>query len=213
MRPYNQSTKNYWQIKGQTMIPWRTQLSVVAVLTILAHGALPSQTQETPPAGRESRVTLLLVGHGGPATDFPTLTEYFRLHGRNSDEARAIENEMMHWPRNERNDSYWAGFMKIVRELERSGGFHSVRYAFNEMCAPTVEEALEVSKGDRPDTIVVTSIMMTSGGVHSEKDIPLSIQNFRDQNPEIPVIYAWPYAEADIVKFLNGHIGRFTSTN
>ena len=168
-----------------------------------------SPGQETPPAtGR--RASLLLVGHGGPAKDFPKLTEYFKLHGKNSDEARKIEDEMAHWPRTDQNDAYWSGFMKIARALEQSRAFNSVQAAFNEMCAPSVEEGLDELAKQRPDTILVTSIMVTPGGVHSEKDIPLSIENFREKHPDIVVIYAWPYDTRLISSFVVDHVNTFT---
>lgn len=168
-----------------------------------------SPGQETPPATGK-RASLLLVGHGGPAKDFPKLTEYFKLHGKNSDEARRIEDEMAHWPRTEENDAYWSGFMKVAHALEQSRAFNSVQVAFNEMCAPSVEEGLDELAKQRPDTILVTSIMVTPGGVHSEKDIPLSIENFREKHPDIVVIYAWPYDTRLISSFVVNHVNTFT---
>lgn len=168
-----------------------------------------SPGQETPPAtGKQA--SLLLVGHGGPAKDFPKLTEYFKLHGKKSDEARKIEDEMAHWPRTEQNDAYWSGFMTVARALEQSRAFNSVQVAFNEMCAPSVEEGLDELAKQRPDTILVTSIMVTPGGVHSEKDIPLSIENFREKHPDIVVIYAWPYDARLISSFVVDHVKTFT---
>ncbi len=158
--------------------------------------------------------SLLLVGHGSVATDFPRLSEYFKLRRENIDEARKIKEDMAHWPRNEQNDKYWAGIVKIAREIERAGVFRSVQFAFNEMCAPTVESALAELMKERPDTIIVTSIMITPGGSHSEKDIPRSIQSFKEQHPDIGtvVIYAWPYdiglISSLVIEHVRSHIQR-----
>ena len=85
-----------------------------------------------------------------------------------------------------------------------------MQIAFNEMCAPSVEEGLDELVKQRPDTILVTSIMVTPGGVHSEKDIPLSIENFREKHPDIVVIYAWPYDIRLITSFVVDHVNTFT---
>lgn len=182
-------------------------LLLSSILPIFLVQVAPGQANSS---ANGNRVSLLLVGHGGPAKDFPKLTEYFKLHGKNSDEARKIEDEMAHWPRTEHNDAYWGGFMKIARSLEQSRAFSSMQIAFNEMCAPSVEEALDELAKQRPDTILVTSIMVTPGGVHSEKDIPLSIENFKEQHPDIVVIYAWPYDTRLISSFVVDHVKTFT---
>ncbi|MGK9476293.1 sirohydrochlorin chelatase [Melioribacter sp. OK-6-Me] len=161
-------------------------------------------------AGESKKVSVLIVGHGAPASDFPKLKEYFKLHESHSPEAEKIENELRNWPRNEENDPYWAGFIKIV-EIFRNKfkNFHSVHYAFNEMCAPTVEEALNKILLDNPDLILVTSIMFTPGGGHSEKDIPAAIEIFQEEHPEIRIIYAWPYSQEALANFINAHLIHF----
>lgn len=187
-----------------------TNRHVLWGLMLLAGAIAQSAWGQRPTSSeRDTRPALLLVGHGGPATDFPKLGEYFRLHGKNSEEAHKIEEEMARWPRTEENDAYWAGFMQVVRAVEATQAFASVQIAFNEMCAPTVEEGLEELARRNPKTIVVTSIMITPGGVHSEKDIPLSISNFREKHPEIEVVYAWPYDPRMISSFLIDHVKKF----
>jgi sirohydrochlorin cobaltochelatase len=191
------------------------QTTIHFTLATLLLGLLPAigvgQNASGPPSGGDKKVSLILVGHGGVAKDFPKTREYFRLHAQGGEEFRKIEDELIHWPRNGKNDEYWAGFMKVADELRKANAFHSVHVAFNEMCAPTVEEALEETLKDGPDTIVLTSIMMTPGGVHSERDIPASIEAFKKKNPNIALVYAWPYDVADISSFLISHINKFTT--
>ncbi|AFN74664.1 hypothetical protein MROS_1427 [Melioribacter roseus P3M-2] len=161
-------------------------------------------------AGDGKKVSVIIVGHGAPAKDFPKLKEYFKLHDSHTPEAEEIENELRNWPRNEENDPYWAGFMKIVEIFKsKFQNFHSVHYAFNEMCAPTVGEALKKASEDKPDLILVTSIMFTPGGGHSEKDIPAAIEMFQEEHPEIKIEYAWPYSQESLANFINSHLLRF----
>lgn len=155
------------------------------------------------------KTSVIVVGHGAPAKDFPKLKEYFKLHDSHTLEAEQLEDELIHWSRNEKNDEYWAGFIKVVNEFKKTSSFHSVHYAFNEMCAPTVKEALtEAAKGN-PDVIVLTSIMVTPGGGHSEKDIPAAIELFMEEHPNIKVVYAWPYDVSDISNLLLNQVNKF----
>lgn len=193
------------------MIETTFHFSVTALLLGLLPAIGIGQIASKPPATGGKKVSLILVGHGGIARDFPKTREYFRLHAQGGEEFKKIEDELVHWPRNEKNDDYWGGFMKVASGLRNANAFHSVHVAFNEMCAPTVEEALNETLEDDPDTIVLTSIMMTPGGVHSERDIPASIEAFKKKNPNIAVVYAWPYDVTHISSFLISHVNKFTA--
>jgi len=61
----------------------------------------------------------------------------------------------------------------------------------------------------KPDVIIVTSIMLTPGGVHSERDIPASIESFKEENPSIRIIYAWPYDLREVAQFVNAQSTKF----
>ncbi|MEJ5350708.1 MAG: CbiX/SirB N-terminal domain-containing protein [Melioribacteraceae bacterium] len=160
------------------------------------------------------KISVVIVGHGAPAKDFPKLKEYFKLHDTHSIEAELLEKELRDWPRNADNDPYWAGFMEIINDFKKQNKeFYSVYYAFNEMCGPTIEEALEQAVHDNPDLIIVTSIMFTPGGNHSEIDIPEKIELFQENYPNIKIIYAWPYKTSDIVNMLTKQIKSFTEKN
>lgn len=87
--------------------------------------------------------------------------------------------------------------------------FQGVYPAFNESCAPTVAEALEQARRSGAKRIVVTSIMLTPGGVHSEADIPAAITLFQEAHPEVEVLYAWPYAPSLIAELLAEHTVAF----
>ncbi|MBI3119637.1 MAG: CbiX/SirB N-terminal domain-containing protein [Candidatus Hydrogenedentes bacterium] len=157
----------------------------------------------------DSKTAVVLVGHGGPARDFPRLKEYFAKHDEKSPETEQLEADMRDWPRTAENDPYWAGFMKVKHSLEASGRYQSVHAAFNEFCAPTLGAALEQAAAGHPESIIVASIMLTPGGSHSEKDIPKSIDAFKAAHPELKVIYAWPYSEQDIADLIQAQVERF----
>ncbi|MFA3781654.1 sirohydrochlorin chelatase [Melioribacteraceae bacterium 4301-Me] len=159
----------------------------------------------------QKKISVIIVGHGAPAKDFPKLSEYFKIHDTHSLKAELLEKELRNWPRNANNDPYWAGFIEVVNEFKKQNKeFHSVHYAFNEMCGPTVEEALEQAAHDNPDLIIVTSIMFTPGGNHSEIDIPKQIESFKENYPNIKIVYAWPYRISDLVNMLTKQINSFT---
>lgn len=162
--------------------------------------------------GTGQKISVIIVGHGAPASDFPKLKEYFKLHDTHTIEAEQIENELRNWPRNEKNDPYWVGFLKVIDEFKKKyKNFYSVYYAFNEMCAPTIEEALLNAYRDKPDLIIVTSIMFTPGGVHSEKDIPAAIEMFIEEHPDVKVVYAWPYSQEAIAELIYTQLIKFIS--
>lgn len=191
-------------------------LCVVALFTALLFSpfALSSEkkSQHESGKGNPQKASLVLVGHGGVPKDFPNLKKFFQLRDKGGEEFEKIEEEMIHWPRTEKNDSYWAGFMKVVGELGTSKAYYSVHAAFNEFCAPTVDEALSEAASRKPDVIVVASVMLTPGGVHSERDIPASVETFSKKNPGVRIVYAWPYDISEVSKFLSAHAAKFVDT-
>jgi len=163
-------------------------------------------------------VVVLLVGHGVPPSDYPRerLAEYMRLKTlaeagdrRAGEQYGRLEREMRRWPRTKENDPYWAGVMELAREIKRAGGFASVKVAFNEFCAPDLEEAFEeVSKLDI-DTVVVVPTMIVRGGEHSETEIKEKIDAAKKRHPRLNILYAWPFDLAMQAEFFAAHVNRF----
>ncbi len=210
-----------------TKIHLMIAFAAVSLLTLIACNQIETEESHTLPAPKKTSV--IIVGHGSLPNDFPKIKEYFEAinkhghghghghsHGDNTDEAfAALEHALIYWPRTEQNDKYWAGFMKIVKAVEQSDTYHSVHHAFNEFCAPTITEALAEAVKTEPNTIILTSIMMTPGGGHSEKDIPVAIEAFKKNNPNVNVniVYAWPYDVNDISGWLITQTNKFIPTN
>jgi sirohydrochlorin cobaltochelatase len=51
--------------------------------------------------------------------------------------------------------------------------------------------------------------MMTSGGGHSEVDIPEAIGRASARHPQVRFTYAWPFKDDEVAAFLAGQIERF----
>jgi len=170
---------------------------------------------------------IILVMHGAPPKDFPQheMHEYFTLHGQLGEahdhpspgdhghshirqRFAELENKMRLWPRNAENDPFHAGSQALARELQRVTGLE-VQLAFNEFCAPSLEVALEQAVSSGADRIIAITPMMTSGGAHSELDIPSILDRARSRHPQVRFIYAWPYEVEDVAQFLSAHLGRF----
>lgn len=162
---------------------------------------------------QDEKISIVIVGHGSVPHDYPRIKEYFEAHIKGGDEYEKLEHELLYWPRNEENDPYWAGFMSVINDLKKTNSYHSVHPAFNEMCAPTVEEALNQALEQNPDKIVVVSIMLTPGGGHSEHDIPTAIEMFAEDHPKANIVYAWPYEVSEISNILVKQIEKFTGNN
>ncbi len=81
--------------------------------------------------------------------------------------------------------------------------------AFNEFCAPDVDEALGAAASQGAGKVIAITPMMTSGGEHSEVDIPRAIERARKKDPQVEFAYAWPFREDEVATFLAAQIQRF----
>jgi sirohydrochlorin cobaltochelatase len=143
---------------------------------------------------------VVLVGHGSVATDVPrpliqrlrALEQQRRASGTAmSNEEIELDQKVRSWPRNPATDPYKAGIDAIAERLRARVG--RVVVAFNEFCAPSLEDAVHelVSNGVLQVTVVTT--MLTPGGMHSEIEIPESVRALQHAYPEIRISYAWPF--------------------
>lgn len=156
----------------------------------------------------------MLAMHGMPPADFPSeeLAEAFRLHGRLervSGAAReplaaryaAVTARMRAWPRNAQNDPFAMASEELAQALKAASGCPVIA-AFNEFCAPDLEEALDLAVARGAEQVVVVTPMMTRGGEHSEVDIPAAIARAQARHPEVPMRYVWPFDVAAVAQFL-----------
>lgn len=163
-------------------------------------------------------LAVVLAMHGAPANDFPAeeLAELMGLQAalekvtgehRQALESRysELEARLRNWPRDERNDPFWAGSHALAEALQETTG-HEVIVGFNEFCAPSLDQALDQAASGGIDEIVVVTPMMTRGGEHSEADIPEAIERAVRRHPAISFRYAWPFDLAEVARFLVAHL-------
>jgi sirohydrochlorin cobaltochelatase len=143
---------------------------------------------------------VVLVGHGSVAADTPrplvqrlrTLEAERRRDGTPiSAEERELDAKVRRWPRTASTDPYKAGVDAIANGLRARVG--RVVVAFNEFCAPSLEEAVGALVKEGVTRITVVTTMLTPGGVHSEVEIPESLHALEKEHPGVVFRYAWPF--------------------
>ena len=123
---------------------------------------------------------VILVGHGGIPKGCPQelVTKLKRLEGQRravklppSAEERELDAKIRQWPRTAETDPYQAGLEAVAARLRArlDGALFAV--AYNEFCAPTLEESVESLIKQGATHITVTTTMFTRGS-HSEVEIP-----------------------------------------
>ncbi len=164
------------------------------------------------------RTVVVLAMHGAPANDFPRqeLAEWFALHGQiehaNGPQRDELERcqvrldaRMRAWPRTRENDPFHASSLALASDLSEALGL-PVEVGFNEFCAPSLHDALGRVIADGAEQVIVVTPMLTRGGEHAERDIPAAIQAVREQHPDVPIRYAWPFASKDVAGFLASRV-------
>jgi len=161
---------------------------------------------------------VILVGHGGIPTDFPydQVVRLKRLEaqrrasgGPPSTEEQDLDTRLRRWPRTPDNDPYRAGFERLaarLRPLLKSAAF---ALAYNEFCAPTLEEAVEDVIEGGAMHITILSSMLTPGGSHAEVEIPGTIRQLQATYPHITLRYAWPFDLDLVAGLLAEHVRQF----
>jgi sirohydrochlorin cobaltochelatase len=147
----------------------------------------------------ESRA-VILVGHGSVSADVPReLVQRLRVleverrstGAPASKEEQELDHRIRSWPRTAATDPYKAGMDAIAAELRKRVG--RVVVAFNEYCAPSLEDAVGALAGEGVAHVVIVTTMLTPGGVHSEVEIPETIRALRRLYPGTVLRYAWPF--------------------
>lgn len=161
---------------------------------------------------------VLLVGHGGIAKDCPAelVSKLKRLEAQRraagtppSREEQELDATVRRWPRTDATDPYRAGLESVGAALRSLLNGALFALAYNEFCAPTVEESIEdlISRG--ATEIVVATTMLTPGGAHSEIEIPEILERMRATHPNITIQYAWPFAQSTIAEVLHKQVRQF----
>ncbi|PIW68433.1 MAG: hypothetical protein COW10_02590, partial [Candidatus Omnitrophica bacterium CG12_big_fil_rev_8_21_14_0_65_42_8] len=129
------------------------------VIVLIVHGMIP---RDLPGNMKKDYKALREKYRSGVLTAQNDLSRYF-----------ALEEQIRHWPRSERNDPFFFGAKDIAEKLADKSGL-KVYLGFNEFCSPSAEEVLETAAGEARHAIVLTP-MLTPGGYHAEEEIPALI--------------------------------------
>jgi len=162
---------------------------------------------------------VVLVGHGGVPKDCPQdlVTKLKRLEAQRraakqppSPEEIELDTKIRSWPRSAATDPYQAGLQAVAAQLQSQLDGVLFGIAFNEFCAPTLEEAVKdlIKKG--ASEITVTTTMFTPGGSHSEVEIPEILDHLRPRYPDVDLRYAWPFDLQLVANTLAEQIRRFS---
>lgn len=162
------------------------------------------------------KIAVVLIGHGVPATDCPPhlVGELMSLqwrgegHGAPAHSGRAAELDatIRHWPRRDGNDPYKAGLERLAAALKPLVPAELFAIGYNEFCWPSTDEAIEQVIRQGATRIFVIPSMVTPGGVHSESDIPRTLETARRKHPGVAMDYVWPFDLTEVAKLLAAHI-------
>ncbi len=165
-----------------------------------------------------NKEAVVLIGHGGTATDTPKplIGELKRLEAerrarrqrRMSPREAELDKQVRGWPRTPENDAYKVGVEDIARALAPKLGGRKLVAAYNEFCAPSVEDAIEDLVKDGFTRISLIATMYTRGGVHAENEIPVLVVEARKKHPGVVIEYAWPFDADYLADFLAGQLAR-----
>lgn len=168
-------------------------------------------------ASRLAGPVVVLVGHGAAARDCPRelVSRLKSLEGARraiggpaTAEERELDARVRGWPRSPETDPYGAGLEALRGALEARLSGIRVVVAFNELAAPSVEDAIRgLLAGGVRDVYVVTS-MPTPGGVHAEIEIPETLSALRAEHPDARVTYAWPFDAGDVAALFAAQLAR-----
>lgn len=169
-----------------------------------------------------AKEAVVLIGHGAAATDTPRplVAELKRLETERqarketapSPREAELDRQVREWPRTPDNDAYKQGVEEIARALAPRLGGRRLVVAYNEFCAPSVENALDGLVRDGFTRITLISTMYTRGGVHAEWEIPAIAADARKKYPGASIVYAWPFPTSSIADFLLGQLTKGPGT-
>ena len=162
---------------------------------------------------------VVLVCHGGIPKDCPQdlVTRLKRLEAQRraakkppSPEELELDQKIRRWQRTAATDPYQSGLEAVAEALRPylNGALFAV--AYNEFCAPTLEEAVEDLVGKGATHITVVTTMFTPGGSHSEVEIPEILDQLRPKFPGVILRYAWPFDLQLIANTLAEQMKRFS---
>jgi sirohydrochlorin cobaltochelatase len=163
------------------------------------------------------KTAVILVGHGAPPRGFPRadVQRLKSLEGKRTatggpmtEEEAELDRKIRSFPRTPENDPYREGLEALAAALRPRLGEKALSTAYNEFCAPTIDEAAARAIAEGAERIEVVPSMLTPGGVHSEVEIPEAIERIRAAHPGVTIRYAWPYDLGAVARLLVDQLER-----
>ena len=161
---------------------------------------------------------VILVGHGGLPEDCPReIVQQFKQLERErktsgqpaTPQERDLEKLIREWPRTPETDPYQAGLEALAKRLEPLLEGAALMLAYNEFCAPALEDAVAELAARGVTHITVVPTMLTPGGSHSEIEIPEILDGLRARHPGLEIRYAWPTDLDLMARMLADHLKTF----
>jgi sirohydrochlorin cobaltochelatase len=152
---------------------------------------------------------VILVGHGGIPKDCPQelVTRLKRLEAQRRAAKQPPSAEEIEL---DTTDPYQSGLEAVGAVLRPQLNGVLFALAYNEFCAPTLEEAVEDLVHQGATSITVLTTMFTPGGSHSEVEIPEILDHLRPTYPAVDLRYAWPFDLQLIAKTLTDQLRRWS---
>lgn len=165
---------------------------------------------------------VILVGHGAPPKDVPRelVSRLKALEGRRSAsggspsaEELELDRQIRTWPRTEQTDPYQAGLSALAAALAPKLAPARLHVAYNEFCAPSLREAVELAIGQGAREVRVLSTMLTPGGIHASVEIPEAVNELSREHPAVVIRYLWPFDLDLVAALLAAHVNGATAAS
>lgn len=187
---------------------------VICLITFLGISARSSSEPAPAAEAADDKVVIVLAMHGEPPNDFPKdeFARFFALHARLHYAGAEIDEDLHHqyaaldakmreWPRTAENDPFYDASQQMAKQLRETTGLEVV-VGFNEFCGPTLPQAIDEAVARKGTNIVVTTPMLTPGGIHAQFQIPAIVEEAQQKHPEVSIRYAWPFDLSEVARFL-----------
>lgn len=167
---------------------------------------------------KRKETAVVIAAHGAPATDYPPMRVGLLMMLEFADKMterigflrrwrERLDAEVRAWQRTPDNDPYKLAVDDLAARLSARLGCPVIG-AYNEFCAPTIEEAIDQVVADGARTVVVVPTMLLGGNKHTESEIHQAILQARQRHPTVTIHYTWRFDPKVLVSVLAGVVER-----
>jgi len=123
-----------------------------------------------------------------------------------SEREAQLDREVREWPRSAHTDPYQAGLEAVAERLRPRLGKRRLVVAYNEFCAPSIDQAIDALVAEGAKRITLLTTMFTRGGSHAEREIPAIVAAAGARHPGVDIAYRWPFDLDNVADFLASHL-------